>query len=298
MDIYTTLKMERIIALNPSDINTNFKQNLLNTLRNEVEGKCNKEGYIEKGSVEITDNGNLYTEVIRYRGHVRVKVIFIGRVVNPTKDDIIECKIKRYNQFGIMAISGPLNIVIPFDDKHKNTNFNIGQSLKVRIVESELILNSNQINVCATFFDDKIDVNPKEIKSSNGNVNESSTESDKNESKKPNIDDEDDEGDDDDEVEEVDDDDDDEVDEGEGEADEDEDDADKDEDEDGEINNKPSKTGKVEGSKGGDSTKTAYLDGILPDDDDIDDSVDGSENDNTDDDGSEDNSGDDNDDDE
>jgi DNA-directed RNA polymerase subunit E'/Rpb7 len=161
LDIYTTLKMERIIAINPSEINTEFKQNLLNILRNEVEGKCNKEGYIEKGSIDITNYGNLYTEVIRYRGDIRVKVIFTAKVVNPTKDDIIECKIKRYNQFGIMAISGPLNIVIPFDDKHQNTNFNIGQSLKVKIVESELILNSNQINVCATFIDEKTIINLK-----------------------------------------------------------------------------------------------------------------------------------------
>lgn len=185
LDIYTTLKMERIIAINPSEINTEFKQNLLNILRNEVEGKCNKEGYIEKGSVDITNYGNLYTEVIRYRGDIRIKVIFTAKVVNPTKDDIIECKIKRYNQFGIMAISGPLNIVIPFDDKHQNTNFNIGQSLKVKIVESELILNSNQINVCATFIDEKTIINVNKNKNKtvsivtvNDNIDKTIDESD------------------------------------------------------------------------------------------------------------------------
>ena len=92
MDIYTTLKMERIITINPTDINTNYKQNLLNTLRNEVEGKCNREGYIEKGSIEIIDNGNLYTEVIRYQGRVRVKVIFTGKGMAqvPNKKIILE----------------------------------------------------------------------------------------------------------------------------------------------------------------------------------------------------------------
>ena len=170
LDIYTTLKMERIIAINPSEINTEFKQNLLNILRNEVEGKCNKEGYIEKGSVDINNYGNLYTEVIRYRGDIRIKVIFTAKVVNPTKDDIIECKIKRYNQFGIMAISGPLNIVIPFDDKNKDNNYTIGQSLIVKIIESELILNSNQINVCATFIDEKTIINVNKNKNKNKTV--------------------------------------------------------------------------------------------------------------------------------
>jgi DNA-directed RNA polymerase subunit E'/Rpb7 len=155
--IYTKTKMKRIVAIPASDLNTMFDENLLNTLRTNVEGKCNREGYIEKGSVEIINHGTLNTEVIRYRGDVRVKVNFTAKVVNPVKGDIIECKIKRFNQFGIMAFAGPLNIVIPFENKEKNINFNIGQILKVEIVESDIVLNQNQIDVYAKFYDKKID---------------------------------------------------------------------------------------------------------------------------------------------
>ena len=155
--IYTKTKMKRIVAIPASELNTMFDENLLNTLRTNVEGKCNREGYIEKGSVEIINHGTLNTEVIRYRGDVRVKVNFTAKVVNPVKGDIIECKIKRFNQFGIMASAGPLNIVIPFENKEKNINFNIGQILKVEIVESDIVLNQNQIDVYARFYDNKID---------------------------------------------------------------------------------------------------------------------------------------------
>ena len=154
--IYTRTKMKRIVAIKPSDLNTEFDKNLLNTLRTNVEGKCNREGYIEKGSVEIINHGTLDTEVIRYKGDVRVKVNFSAKVVNPVKGDIIECKVKRFNQFGIMAYAGPLNIVIPFENKQKNTNFNIGQILKVEIVESDIVLNQTQIDVYAKLYDKKI----------------------------------------------------------------------------------------------------------------------------------------------
>ena len=154
--IYTRTKMKRIVAIKSSDLNTEFDKNLLNTLRTSVEGKCNREGYIEKGSVEIINHGTLDTEVIRYKGDVRVKVNFSAKVVNPVKGDIIECKVKRFNQFGIMAYAGPLNIVIPFENKQKNTNFNIGQILKVEIVESDIVLNQTQIDVYAKLYNKKI----------------------------------------------------------------------------------------------------------------------------------------------
>lgn len=155
-NIYTRTKMNRIVAIRASELNRNFDENLLNTLRTNVEGKCNREGYIEKGSVEIINHGTLDTEVIRYRGDVRVKVNFTAKVVNPVKGDVIECKVKRFNQFGIMASAGPLNIVIPFENKQKNNNFIIGQILKVEIVESEIVLNQTQIDVYAKFYDKKI----------------------------------------------------------------------------------------------------------------------------------------------
>lgn len=207
--IYTRTKMKRIVAIPASELNTMFDENLLNTLRTNVEGKCNREGYIEKGSVEITNHGTLDTEVIRYRGDVRVKVNFTAKVVNPVKGDVIECKVKRFNQFGIMASAGPLNIVIPFENKQKNTNFNIGQILKVEIVESDIVLNQNQIDVYAKFYDKKVaktnkannqkQLIPKQSTEIDGLVVDDSDESDEGDE-----DDEDDEIDEGDEVEDAD----------------------------------------------------------------------------------------------
>jgi len=157
-NLYTRTKMKRTVTIPASELTTNFDDNLLIKLRNDVEGKCNREGYIEKGSVEIIDHGTLDTEVIRYKGDVRVKVIFTGKVVNPVFGEIIECKVKRFNDFGLMAYAGPLNIVIPFGDKkNKSGNLNVGQKLKVKVVESTIILNDNQIDVYATFYDEKED---------------------------------------------------------------------------------------------------------------------------------------------
>jgi DNA-directed RNA polymerase subunit E'/Rpb7 len=151
--------MKRIITMPASELTTQFNDNLLIKLRNYVEGKCNREGYIEKGSVEIIDHGTLDTEVIRYKGSVRVKVDFTGKVVNPVFGEIIDCKIKRYNDFGLMAYAGPLKIVVPFGENknNKNVTFIEGQNLKVKVVESTIVLNDTNIYVYATFYDEKIE---------------------------------------------------------------------------------------------------------------------------------------------
>ena len=172
-NIYTRSKMSTIITIPASELTTDFDKNLLIKLRNEFEGKCNENGYIEKGSIEIIDHDTLNTEVIRFSGSVRVKVYYTGKVVNPIKGDIIECKIKRFNQFGLMAYVGPLNIVIPFDNDNKLNDFKEGQNLKVKIVDSEIILNDNQMSVYATFYDSKNEIkNVKNIKSVEEIMNE------------------------------------------------------------------------------------------------------------------------------
>ena len=160
--LYTRTKMKRVIAVSSSELTNRFDENLMVKLRNEVEGKCNREGYIEKGSIEIIDHGTLDTEVIRYKGDVRVKVTFTGKVVNPIFGEIIECQIRRYNDFGIMANAGPLHIVIPFGDK-KDTTFNIGQKIKVKVVESTLVLNDDHIDVYATFHDENSEIKNKPV---------------------------------------------------------------------------------------------------------------------------------------
>ena len=162
LELYTRTKMKRKIYVKSSELTTNFDKNFINILRNEVEGKCNREGYVEKGSIEIIDHGTLDTEVIRYKGGVMVNVTFTGKVVNPNEDDIIECQIQRYNDFGIMAKAGPLNIIIPFNENKDNTIV-IGNKIKVKVVKSTLILNDDHIDVYATFYDEKLELksNPK-----------------------------------------------------------------------------------------------------------------------------------------
>jgi len=157
-NIYTRTKMKRIVTIPASELTTKFDENLLLKLRNEVEGKCNKEGYIEKGSVKIINHGTLDTTVIRYKGDVSIPVEFTGKVVNPVIGEVIECQVRRFNDFGLMAAAGPLNIVVPFGNK-KSTGFNVGQKLKVKVIKSDIILNDNHIDVYATFYDEKETLN-------------------------------------------------------------------------------------------------------------------------------------------
>jgi DNA-directed RNA polymerase subunit E'/Rpb7 len=131
-----------------------FDAHLVRILKNEVEGKCNREGYIKKDSVDVIDHGTLKTEVIRFSGNIRVPVTFTALVANPIKGTIVECTIKNINKFGIGATSGPLNIVVPLDEKTKEMKFSIGQSIRVKIVTANINLNDDQIDVYAKYNDE------------------------------------------------------------------------------------------------------------------------------------------------
>lgn len=148
--IYDKTRMTRILAIRPSMLTSDIENNILSVLRKDVEDKVVPEGYVEKGSVEIKNHGPLMTEVIRFNGYTRVDVTFTANVCNPTKGDILECEVKRFNQFGIRAVAGPLNIVIL---EKKGFQVSAGQILKVRVVARQLLLNNNQINVVAQLLD-------------------------------------------------------------------------------------------------------------------------------------------------
>lgn len=152
--IYTNTRMDRIVALGPSMLTSEFSTHLINVLRKDVEGKCNPEGYVEAGSVEIQDHGWFCTEAGRFRGKVRVPVTFTANVCNLTQGDIIECQVKSFNQFGIMAASGPLNVVIPTTDQ-ADLQVHVGQVLKAMVVNRQFKLNDDVIEVYATLVSDK-----------------------------------------------------------------------------------------------------------------------------------------------
>ena len=158
---YIRIKMKSDISLKPRFLTNDVENHILSKLRSEIEGKCNKYGYVQKGSIEIIDYDALKTEVVRFFGDIRVSVLYTANVIRPRKNDIVECKIRRFNKFGINAISGPLDIVVIYNNDEKPDDFKEGQILKVKIIDSEMNINDNTINVSAIIYDGEETIDSK-----------------------------------------------------------------------------------------------------------------------------------------
>lgn len=148
-NITSTVTLNYRINVKASQINTDIDKNILSILQNQFEGKFLKEGYLEKDTIVVIDTSYLETELTRFKGDVKVNVSFSAKVINPLKDSIITCEIKKINNFGIMAIAGPLNILIPSDDIDK---FKVNDVITVKIIKPTLVLNEGMINIYAVLY--------------------------------------------------------------------------------------------------------------------------------------------------
>jgi hypothetical protein len=178
--IYSPARLSRILALKPDKLDADYKSHIVELLR-DFEGKCNPEGFIKPGSVKNVEHDQLFTESDRFRGYTRIPVTFTADVCYPTHGDIINCQVKHFNQFGIMAVAGPLNIVvIPSKDTDVGDQMR-EQILSVEVVSTRFHPDDTQIEVYAKIPGDLPEVADNE-EQVGGEETETSSESEASES--------------------------------------------------------------------------------------------------------------------
>lgn len=148
------IKFNKKCKLLPSELTSNINDNILKSIKNNYENVIQKEGYIIPDSIKLDEVGDIYTSSIRFDGSVIVNVLFSAKIIKPTRNSIIECTIKRINNFAISAIAGPLNLKIPIED-YDIKKYKVDDIIKVRIVNSLPSLYKNFYNIYATLYDKK-----------------------------------------------------------------------------------------------------------------------------------------------
>lgn len=92
------------IKLEPKYVTVSFKDEVLNRLRQKVEGICTKHGYIRKNSVELHKVAPGTVEIASLNGSVVYDVYFHAEVCNPLVGSIVKsAKVVNMNRFGILA---------------------------------------------------------------------------------------------------------------------------------------------------------------------------------------------------
>lgn len=142
--IFTRVLLSDAIKLHPKLINKNFQSIILNKLKDKLEGKCSRHGYIKIDSIDVYKITPGKIELVGLNGFAIYTVHFHAEVCNPLLGSLIKCKVVNINKFGILADAGFFS----------NSNF---------INVLEVIIAKNSVNIVSDIDLDNIQINDEII---------------------------------------------------------------------------------------------------------------------------------------
>ena len=152
-DIYYTQILTDKEQLEPKNVLSNINSELLDKIKEKLEGKCSKLGYVQKGSVKILERSIGRLDSSHFSGNVIFDLKIETKICNPTEGDIIKCKVIGKNKMGIMCLKEPLLICLS-KLHHQDILEDYGSIEKDDIINVEVIcsrfeLYDTEINIIA-----------------------------------------------------------------------------------------------------------------------------------------------------
>lgn len=151
-DIYNNMLLRHYITLKPQYLTNKIDQHIENQLKNELEGKCIAEGYVEDSSIKMLNRSIGKIVGSRFDGSSTYEILYEGRICNPKKGDRIKCNIKFINRLGILAYRPPLTIIVPRSIQENPELFNqskIDDEIEIEVLDKNYTLEDKEIRVIA-----------------------------------------------------------------------------------------------------------------------------------------------------
>jgi len=162
-DIFLESILSTNIQLKPSEYNKDIDIIILEKLKNKVEGKCDKNGYIKPGSVEIIKRSMGQLLQAQFNGCSTFKVLYKILTCNPVEGMIVKCSVLNRNKMGLFCElynhdPSPLTIILAKqhhlkDDRYEDIK--IGSSVDVQIVGIRFEYNDTQISCIGRLHSDE-----------------------------------------------------------------------------------------------------------------------------------------------
>lgn len=151
-DIYFHTQIKRRVSLNPRYLDENFPQFIEKIVKNNIEGRCIKEGYVVPNTVVILKRsmGNLNNN--QFNGNILFDLIIGAKICNIPVNSVIKAKVKKINKLGILAELGPLMIIVPKEihqSKDPFKDIKPGNDIELLVIGKTFDLNSKVISVYA-----------------------------------------------------------------------------------------------------------------------------------------------------
>lgn len=153
---------EEQISLTPDDLSkqiTSINDILLKKLKQRLENKCSKHGYVLENSLKILSRSIGKATLGRYVGDYSFYIQVQGNVINPPDGVILEGEVIRKNKMGIyINYKNAVKVIVPRDLHIGNESFDaieVGNTISVEIKKSRFQVNDDSILSVGIFADNK-----------------------------------------------------------------------------------------------------------------------------------------------
>lgn len=148
--VYMTSLLTRKIHIPFNNVGKNIKDTLEKTIKKQIEGKCNIEGFIKPESTKVLT----YSSGILVENTVMFEVVFECLVCCPVEGMLIKCNVKNMTQAGIRAVINeeisPIVAYVSRDHHYNNNYFNTIKEMDditVRVIGHRYELNDPQVSI-------------------------------------------------------------------------------------------------------------------------------------------------------
>ena len=143
---------EETVAFTPADLGREIKsidEVLMKKLKEQIEGRCSKHGYLVPGSLEFLSSAQKGAEKGRFTGDFMYQIKAQGRVYNPPDGTVVEGEVIRKNKMGLyVVVQDAIKVMIPRDLHIGNEDFDtvdLGETIRIEIKKSQFQMNETHI---------------------------------------------------------------------------------------------------------------------------------------------------------
>jgi DNA-directed RNA polymerase subunit E'/Rpb7 len=167
-ELFISTKIKSSLSVEPKDLNNNLNKKIIKKIKNDIEGKCIKNGYVKNNSVKLLKRSLGETLTSQFNGAVLFHIEYLVELCNPLEGANINCIVLNINKMGVLGgmigeDNSPLNILLArqhhinnpeFEDLKENDIINIkvlgkryeygdSQISIIGLLESEYIKQNN-----------------------------------------------------------------------------------------------------------------------------------------------------------
>ena len=161
-NIFTSNILHTVVQLQPYEFNDSIDQTILDKLRNKVEGKCDRNGYIKPGSAEIVKRSLGQVLQGNFNGSCNFRVSYKVDICNPVEGMIIKAIVRNINKMGLFCEindiePSPLSIILAKQHHLKSETFEnvkVNNVIQVEIIGIKFNYNDTQISCIGRLAED------------------------------------------------------------------------------------------------------------------------------------------------